>query len=118
MMPNWNSKQVIADLSTLPYVSAVENTGQGGDVDTDNLVIHLMKDDRLFVCGFAPHESDHYIKTPADCEATHVELTDGDGEDCGLHSFTNKDLIETYGAIHTYFINRGFIVVHCLKDFY
>src|SRR5574343_636896 len=107
-MTQWNSNKIIADLQRLPNVLKVENSGQGGDVDSDNLVLFI-KDtkEHLFVAGFA---TNWYITSPSDCEVQFVEVTDGQQSDTGLTS-SNATLGHLYIDVRNYFQHNGFQVV-------
>lgn len=117
-MPYWHSKEIAEDLKrTVREVSKILNSGQGGDVDTDNLTLYVKGcEDKLHVCGFSP-EGDGEITTPGAAEVTHIEVSDGKQSSGGLSS-GELNVGIAYAKVRKYFMDKGFHVVPCLKDYY
>ena len=115
-MPNWNTTQIIQDLTTIVGVEEIISAGTGGDVDTDNLCLKLAGTDgqALFVRGF---DDTKYITTPSNVDVIMVELTDGLDSRGGLNSHDFR-VARAYIDVRQYFINRGFEVVPTLKAYF
>ena len=115
-MARWKTDEIVAAINKLPQVTRVDTAGQGGDCDTNNLVIHIKgSGKRLFMCGFT---SQGEINTPNNVDVEMVELNDG-GNSWG-HAVDWKDLklVLSYQAIYTHMDKIGFNVVQRLKDYF
>lgn len=81
-MFNWNTNKITAYLQTLACIDGVDNDGQGGDVDTDNLRAKVRGTDTyIYICGFSV---DATISDPSDTDVEMIEITDQSGH--GLQS--------------------------------
>ncbi len=117
-MTQWNTPKIIASLEKLKGVKKVNNLGQGGDVDTDNLEIVVEgSKDSLFICGFVHSQPDGCIDTPDNADVDAVELTDGKDSRGGLNSH-NKHTAAVYAEIHTWLCKKKFDVVTTIKDYF
>jgi hypothetical protein len=114
-MPNWNTEKIMKDLSDLmPNAKDIQNLGQGGDYDTDNIFIkfHGTKDG-LYLCGFNPET---LCTTPENAEVDYVEVTDGKDSQGGLNS-DNNDVAQAFLEVKKYLRSKKFIVVNTIQDF-
>lgn len=117
MMFNWHSATIVSDLLKIKNVTKIVNQGQGGDIDSDNLVIYVRGcEDKLFVNGFnTPDEDD--IETPGSCGVEMVELSDGLDSRGGLNT-TDGTVAMVYMRVRQYFIDKGAIVVPTHKEYW
>lgn len=114
-MPTWKTQDVINGLKNINGVKKIENSGPGGDVDSDNLVLHIDgTKERLFVCAFNPEMRDN---NPSNDEFTMVEVSDGTDSKGGLQTLDEK-VGEAYYKVRRFFGLQGFQVVTCLKDYF
>src|SRR5579875_2413732 len=88
-MPNWNTEKIIKDLSELlPNSKKIQDLGQGGDYDTDNIFIKFNgTKDGLYLCGFTPQVR---CENPGNAEIDYVEVTDGVDSQGGLKTDNNE----------------------------
>jgi hypothetical protein len=93
--------------------SDIQDTGPGGDVDTDNIMVTIPNGERLFIYGFDP-ENDP--QNQSDCDVDMVVLTDGADSRGGLN-VNDPDLGQAYIKIKQYLIDKGFEVVPTLDDY-
>jgi len=112
----WNTDEITAAIQAGLPNAKVENTGGGGDVDTDNLVVSLSNGDRLFVCGFIT--DGHYGENRSDVDVEMVELSAGKDSRGGTHGVKLPDTFTAYGKLNAMLVQRGFSVVPCLKDYF
>lgn len=115
----WNSDQIMEDLKKIPGVSRVENSGQGGDVDSDNIVAYIDGTDEEEFVVAAGFVTDGDITTPGDCEVEMVELVDA-RSDCrgGLQS-RHKTTRQVFHAIEDYLVDTyDAQVVRYMKDYF
>jgi hypothetical protein len=115
-MPTWNTEKIIEDLkATVPNIKKIENTGQGGDYDTDNLVISFTNTkDKLWVYGFNVEKT---CTKPENCKVEYAVVTDGMDSRGGLNS-SNYNLALGFINIRQYFINKKFDVVNTIDDYF
>lgn len=95
----------------------IEENGQGGDVDTNNLRIEFYDEehtDPLFVRGF---NSVGDITTPDDVEVEMIELSDGLDSRGGLNS-KNRTTCVAYGVIMSALRQDGWDVIPSLDDYF
>jgi hypothetical protein len=113
----WHSATIVEDLLRIKNVTKVINQGQGGDVDSDNLVIYVRGcNDKLWVNGFnTPDEPD--ITTPGACDVEMIELSDGLDSRGGLNS-SEAAVAMVYTRVRQYFIDKGATVVPTHKDYW
>lgn len=112
---HWNTAKIAAELHSIRGVSGIRNIGQGGDVDTENLVITIKgTSDELFVCGFSV---DNDIIAPGDTDVEMIELSDGLDSRGGLTS-SHPKTAEAYIRVRQYFLDRGFKVVPTHKAYF
>lgn len=115
-MPHWNTKQVIADLKKIPGITKIKNSGQGGDYDSDNLMLSVQGSvEHLFVCAFS-------VERQAQCDPSNdlfemVEVSDGTNSSGGLQCDC-EELGFAYVRVRKYFFTKGFEVVTCLRDYF
>jgi len=113
---HWNTDDVIGAIKgKLPNVT-VDNTGPGGDVDTDNLVVRLPGGGNLLLCGFITDGDLGANRSDVDVEM--VELSAGKDSRGGLHGVIDPEVGVAYGNIHAVLVGLGFSVVPCLKDYF
>ena len=113
-MAKWNSEQIMADLGIILPVIAVENTGAGCEVDTDNLLLTLGGvEDKLYVHGFSLHGLDN----TSDVDVDYAVVTDGLESGRDLAS-TDYRLARAFIDVRQYFINRGFTVVPSMGSYF
>ena len=113
-MYHWNTKKIVAYLSTLPEIEKVYNDGQGGDVDTDNIRCKVRgSDDYIYACGFVTGHAG--ITNPADCDVEMIEITDQSGN--GLQS-DDYGVAQVYIMVRQHFVGAGADVVPYLKDYF
>lgn len=111
----WNTEAIVSTLKGVPRITKVKNEGQGGDVDTDNLVCHIEGTrEKLFIKGFVIEGS---IDTPSNCAISAIEVTDGLDSMGGLMS-SNETTAVVYGIICARLRRLGFHVVPRLKDYF
>ena len=115
-MSNWNTEKIINDLkSALKNIKTIDNQGQGGDVDTENIYISFKNtNDCLFICGF---DDENDIVDPSNSEVPMVEVTDGLDSRGGLNS-KDKKFAAHYIIARQYFIDEGFEVVDSIKAYF
>jgi hypothetical protein len=115
-MAKWNSEQIMADLGIILPVIAVKNNGIGHRAVTDNIELALGGvEDILYIAGFTPDFLD--VENPSDRDVTHIVVTDGIINGISLTS-TDYRLARAYIDVRQYFINRGFIVVQGIGDYF
>jgi len=113
-MFRWNTKRIVAYLSTIPEIEKVDVQDPGGDVDTENLYCKVRGlDEGIFVCGFTPDVYD--IDDPSDCEVELIEITDQSGH--GLQS-DDFAVAKAYIEVRQHFVGGGATVVPYLKDYF
>jgi hypothetical protein len=111
----WHSPTIVSALKLIPGVKGIRNTGQGGDVDSDNLTVSIKgATDQLFISGFVQGGE---ISTPNVCEVDFIELTDGLDYRGGLNS-TDARVADVYIAVRQYFVNSGAFVVPTHKAYF
>jgi len=115
-MPIWNTEKVIKELSAkCPHVTKIINDGQGGDYDTDNIVIKVKgTKDSLFICGFTPNIQ---CTTPDNAEVEIVAVTDGLDSRGGLNS-NNENLALTFVQVRSYFEKKGFTTANTIDEYF
>lgn len=115
-MSHWNTEKIINDLkATLKNIKSIENQGQGGDVDTENIYISFKNTkDCLYICGF---DDENDIVEPSNTEVPMVEITDGLDSRGGLNSKDKKFAVHYINA-RQYFIDEGFDVVDTIKAYF
>lgn len=112
----WNTSEMIALLSSIEGVRSVKSDGQGGDVDTDNLVLKIKgSKDSLHVAGFVIGNAD--ISTPENALIDMVELCDGLDSSGGLSSESLETSL-AYARVASALRQRGFDVVDRMKDYF
>jgi len=112
-MFHWNTDKIRAYLQTLDCIDGVLNDGQGGDVDTDNLVAKVRGiDEHIFIRGF---NVDSDITDPTDCDVEMVEITDQSGHGLQSHDF---NVAQAYIEIRQHFVGQDVVVVDYLKDYF
>jgi hypothetical protein len=118
-MKRWKTDEVVSliknvksdDLGKMEVVVQ----GQGGDCDSDNLVVKVKGcEDRLFICGF---RTDADIITPDDCEVEMVEVKDGLDSRGGLNS-DDETIGYLYVRVRKALIGAGFNVVNSLDEYF
>lgn len=115
-MAHWKTDDISADLIRIPGVKSVTENGQGGDYDTNNLIIDLKgTSDQLRVCGFDDESGE--LVTIDDADVPMVELTDGLSSNGGLNS-RNLKTAKVYILIRQYFIDKGFEVVPTMNAYF
>jgi hypothetical protein len=92
----------------------VKSTGQGGDVDSDNLRVSCGNGEYIYARGFVVKGS---ITSPADCEVDMVEVSDGQDSSGGLNS-TRKKTFDTYSTVVRVLDRMGFKLVKSLDDYF
>jgi hypothetical protein len=114
-MTKWNTDEIKELIREIAPGVRIHNSGPGGDVDTDNLVIYFNGiPGRLHLCGFI---TDGDISNSSDTDVEMIELTDGCDSRGGLSS-DNEKLGACYLKIRSELRKKGFQVVPCLKDYF
>jgi hypothetical protein len=113
-MTHWNTDEIIEAVQAELPNAKIENTGGGGDVDTDNLVVMLTNGDRLFICGFKT--DGYYDDNRSDVDVEMVELSAGKDSRGGTLGVKLPDTFMAYGKLNAMLVTRGFSVVPCMKD--
>lgn len=112
----WKTNDIIIDLSHIKEVDWVDERPPGGDVDTDNLAVHVDgSPDSLWVCGFVV-ENDrtcHSSNTKVDM----IQITDGLDSRGGLNS-KNPLTAQAYIAVRQYFVDRDAEVVDSMDPYF
>jgi len=117
-MFRWDTKKIVAYLSTIPEIERVENNGPGGDVDTDNLYCKVRgSDEGIFVCGFSTDDAfmDIPLDERSDVDVEMIEITDNSGQ--GLQS-DDFAVAKAYIEVRQHFVGGGATVVPYLKDYF
>jgi hypothetical protein len=115
-MPTWNTEKIISDLNKkITNIEKIINSGQGGDYDTDNLIIKVKgSKDVLYICGFTPQV---YCTTPENAEVEIIQITDGLDSRGGLNS-NNENLAVAFVQIRKYFEKKGFSTANTIKEYF
>ena len=115
---HWNTDDVIEAIQAELPNAEVKNTGAGGDVDTDNLMVTLSNGDQLFVCGFNDEGYFEASVSRSDVDVQMVELSAGKDSRGGTMGVKLPDTFMAYGKLNAMLVQRGFSVVPCLKDYF
>lgn len=94
MLYHWKTAKVIALLQAACPTATLHNTGQGGDYDTDNLLVEVDDENRMFVTGF---NTDEPVTDPSDAHVEAIVVSGGRGRG-GLTS-NDPDAIDLYCAV-------------------
>jgi len=78
---HWKSDIVADAIRALGY--KVQNTGPGGDYDTDELVVSVENGEMIFVSGYTP---DQVMTNTSDVEVYGITVGDGKDSRGGLNS--------------------------------
>lgn len=114
-MFHWNTKDIVRDLRRIKGVESVASSPPGGDVDTDNVVVHVNgSPDSIWVCGFMV---DGYITNPSGTEVEMIQITDGLESGGGLVSKCPHAAM-VYIHVRQYFIDKGASVVDSMSDYF
>ena len=111
-MPKWNTDQIVQAIESnegcKPYIKNVDTASQGGDVDTENIIVYIKdSDNRLFICGFDGYEQS-IINNPSDVDVPQVQVTDGCGSDEHISLYDDLNLMLTYAHITNLLRRMGF----------
>lgn len=115
-MPIWNTEKIIKDLTAkFPDIKKINNNGQGGDYDTDTLVIKVNGTrDSLFVCGFTP---DVHCDDPSNADVEIVAITDGLDSRGGLNS-NSENLAKVFVQVRKYFETKKFETANSIDEYF
>jgi hypothetical protein len=112
----WITSAVMALLCDPKW--SIEAVGQGGDWDTNNLVINLLgnENNRLFIRGFNPKNTPE-VTTPDDAEIEMVEVTDG-GDSRGGWNIYEREFGNMYVEVCVRLNEAGYLVVPCMDEYH
>ena len=115
----WNTEKVMDAVQAALPDAEVENTGFGGDFDTDNLQVKLPCGETIHLCGFITNGYfDKETEKPHDVDIELVELTCGHDSRGGTFGVRNPEAIVAYGKLNAALVGLGFTVVPCMEDYF
>lgn len=111
----WNTEEIALMVEQLPHYGHHRVDGQGGDVDTENIIVFPNNGgQQLYLRGFALEQQ---ITRPDDWDVDMVELQDGEDSRGGLN-VDDPDTVALYAEIRRELRKKGFDVVPTLDAYF
>lgn len=112
----WDTKYLLEVFNAMPLVKSAKATGQGGDYDTNNIVVSIEGSrDKLHIEGYLSTEEP--LKDINSTEVVHVAISDGMDSRGGLNS-RNKSVAQVYVLIRQHFIDRGANIINHYSEIF